>query len=60
LNSVSWYYKIKQLNELYTTHEQFIVKTVIDFLCSYSTIAWVASLKKGVQHDVAYGYKTTT
>jgi amino acid permease len=33
---------------------------VIDFLCSYSTIAWVASLKKGVQHDVAYGYKATT
>jgi amino acid permease len=27
---------------------------------SYSTIAWVASLKKGVQHDVAYGYKATT
>ncbi|XP_058768530.1 lysine histidine transporter 1-like [Vicia villosa] len=27
---------------------------------SYSTIAWVASLKKGVQQDVAYGYKATT
>ncbi|XP_024631783.1 lysine histidine transporter 1 isoform X2 [Medicago truncatula] len=27
---------------------------------SYSTIAWVASLKKGVQPDVAYGYKATT
>ncbi|XP_004514799.1 lysine histidine transporter 1-like [Cicer arietinum] len=27
---------------------------------SYSTIAWVASVKKGVQQDVQYGYKATT
>lgn len=26
-------------------------------LCSYSTIAWGASVKKGVQPDVEYGYK---
>lgn len=27
---------------------------------SYSTIAWAASVKKGVQPDVEYGYKATT
>lgn len=27
------------------------------FLCSYSTIAWAASLDKGVQENVQYGYK---
>ena len=27
------------------------------FSCSYSTIAWVASVHKGVQENVQYGYK---
>ncbi|KAH6781778.1 lysine histidine transporter 1, partial [Perilla frutescens var. frutescens] len=27
---------------------------------SYSTVAWVASVDKGVQHNVEYGYKSTT
>ena len=28
--------------------------------CSYSTIAWGASVDKGVQNDVEYGYKAKT
>lgn len=30
------------------------------YICSYSTIAWAASVHKGVQEDVQYGYKATT
>lgn len=29
-------------------------------MCSYSTIAWVASLNKGVQDDVDYSYRSST
>ncbi|KAE9588907.1 putative amino acid transporter, transmembrane domain-containing protein [Lupinus albus] len=29
-------------------------------LCNYTTIAWSASVHKGVQENVQYGYKTTT
>lgn len=29
-------------------------------LCSYSTIAWGASVDKGVQPDVQYGYRSKT
>ena len=29
-------------------------------LCSYSTIAWAASVEKGVQPDVDYSYKAST
>ena len=30
------------------------------YLCSYSTIAWAASVDKGVQPHVQYGHKATT
>lgn len=30
------------------------------FLCSYSTIAWAASIGKGVQPNVDYSYKSTS
>lgn len=34
-----------------------VINFWVMFSCSYSTIAWTASVHKGVQPDVQYGYK---